>query len=148
MSTHNEINSLLSDDHIQIHEAFDNFQYAVSQHKPMLSQQLLFHLFKSSLLKHVHWEETVLFPLYRDITKQTVCPTQLMCVQHKEISEYLTTLEAQQNTGFELTAVNLLGAVLMKHNAYEERILYPAIEELSHGMMKEKIKVAISRGFK
>lgn len=148
MPMHNEINSLLSDDHIQIHEAFENLQHAVSQQKPMLSQQLLFHLFKSSLLKHLHWEETVLFPLYREITKQTVCPTSLMYVQHKEIVEFISTLETQQHTGFELATVKLLGDYLLKHNAYEEKILYPAIEELSHGMMKDKIKVAISRGYK
>ena len=76
----------------------------------------------------------MLFPLYREITKQTVCPTSLMHVQHKEIVEFISTLETQQHTGFELATVKLLGDYLLKHNAYEEKILYPAIEELSHGI--------------
>lgn len=148
MSAHTEASSLLSDDHIQIQQAFENLHDAVNKNKPMLSQQLLFHLFKSSLLRHLHWEENVLFPLYVEITKQTVCPTRIMCVQHKEIIERLDNIEGQQNSGFKLDDVMQLGDLISQHNSYEEKILYPAIEELSHGMMKDKIKLAISRGFK
>lgn len=148
MSADTEVNSLLADDHIQVHRAFENLQDAVTKNKPMLSQQLLFHLFKSGLLRHLHWEERVLFPLYVEITKHIHCPTQIMRVQHKEIIELLDGIESQQVKGFKLQDVNALGEYLTKHNQYEETVLYPAIDELSHGMMKEKIQAVMSRGFK
>ncbi|MEH6343548.1 MAG: hemerythrin domain-containing protein [Bermanella sp.] len=161
------VEALLEDDHHRIDQMYDDVLQAVLKEKPPMSQKLLFKLFKSGLLRHVHWEEKILFPLYEELRNEQMAAeepaseaageevvvddmkhTQLLREQHAEIEQHLDDLESDLSDGMEASALQLLGELLKHHNDYEERTLYPAFEALNSAEMKEKLVVAISRGFK
>ena len=48
--------ALLEDDHQRIDQMFQDVLDALINKKPPKSQKLLFKLFKSALLRHLHWE--------------------------------------------------------------------------------------------
>lgn len=162
------VEALLEDDHHRIDQMYDDVLQAVLKQKPPMSQKLLFKLFKSGLLRHVHWEEKILFPLYEELRNEQLAAeepaseaagsekpivdgikhTQLLREQHAEIEQHLDDLEEDLASGLEASALQLLGELLKHHNDNEERTLYPAFEALNSAEMKEKLVVAISRGFK
>ena len=156
------VEALLEDDHHRIDHMYDDVLQAVTKQKPAMSQKLLFKLFKSGLLRHLHWEEKVLFPLYEELMADPLATekpndselkpdgahTLLLLQQHAEIEQHLNDLESDLSGGMEASALQLLGELLKHHNDYEERTLYPAFEALNSAEMKDKLVVAISRGFK
>jgi len=141
------VENLLEDDHLRIDQMYKDVLDALINQKPIMSQHLLFKLFKSALLRHLHWEETVLFPVYIDLSgEQGSVP--LLKLQHEEIMEYLAELEQDLSKGLEKSSFELLGQYLFHHNEFEEKSLYPAFEALESKEMKEKLAMTISRGFK
>ncbi len=141
------VENLLEDDHQRIDQMYQDVLDALINQKPPMSQHLLFKLFKSALLRHLHWEEKVLFPMYIEFSgKQGSIPQ--LHLQHKEIMDYLTELEEDLSKGLEKSAFELLGQYLAHHNEFEEKSLYPAFEALDSKELKDKLVLAISRGFK
>ncbi len=141
------VENLLEGDHLRIDQMYKDVLEALINQKPTMSQHLLFKLFKSALLRHLHWEETVLFPMYIELSgEQGSVP--LLKLQHEEIMEYLTELEQDLPDSLEKSAFELLGQYLFHHNEFEEKSLYPAFEALESKEMKEKLAMSISRGFK
>lgn len=141
------VENLLEDDHQRIDQMYQDVLDALINQKPPMSQHLLFKLFKSALLRHLHWEETVLFPMYIELSgEQGSVP--LLKLQHEEIMEYLTDLEQDLPDSLEKRAFQLLGQYLFHHNEFEEKSLYPAFEALGSKELKDKLVLAISRGFK
>ena len=51
------VENLLEDDHQRIDQMYQDVLDALINQKPPMSQHLLFKLFKSALLRHLHWEE-------------------------------------------------------------------------------------------
>ena len=141
------VEALLEDDHQRIDQMFQDVLEALINQKPPMSQHLLFKLFKSALLRHLHWEEKVLFPMYQELSGEKGAVPQLL-LQHSEIMDYLKEIEDNLPKGIEKSALELLGQYLIHHNEYEEKSLYPAFEALDSQEMKDKLVVAISRGFK
>ena len=141
------VEALLEDDHQRIDQMYQDVLDAVVKQKPAMSQKLLFKLFKSALLRHLHWEEKVLFPMYIELSRDEGS-VPLLKLQHEEIMVYLEELEEDLSGGLEKSALELLGQYLIHHNEYEEKSLYPAFEALDGKEMKDKLVMAISRGFK
>jgi hemerythrin-like domain-containing protein len=86
--------------------------------------------FRSGLLRHIAWEEDILFPLFEKITGMCDGPTAVMREEHRQI---LAILEAIHD---KVRAENpdsdeeeqQLSLILKEHNDKEEMVLYPAID--------------------
>lgn len=100
-----------------------------------------FRQFKSGLLRHIIWEEEILFPLFERKTGTTAGgPTQVMRMEHRVIKAYLEEMydQVQLRNAETNEAEKKLLEALSAHNRREEEILYPAIDlslggdEMSH----------------
>ena len=79
--------------------------------------------FRAGLLRHIAWEEDVLFPLFdSQLSARSPGPTAAMRAEHREIKDLLAQL------GTDPAAATQLRAVLGAHNEKEEQMLYPAID--------------------
>lgn len=92
--------------------------------------------FQSGLKRHIIWEEEILFPLFEQKTgMKTAGPTEVMRREHQQILSILECLHQKvraQEPDCDHDESVLL-SVLSMHNMKEEKILYPAIENLSSG---------------
>ena len=93
-----------------------------------------FTQFKSSLERHIRWEEELLFPLWEEKTGMSDGgPTFVMRHEHRRIEEQLQAIDRNitgdnaDNTEPEQALLALLAA----HNLKEERVLYPAIDQVT-----------------
>ena len=92
-----------------------------------------FKEFKFGLQRHIVWEEDLLFPVWEERTGMTEGgPTAVMRMEHRKIGAALEALhqkvqDADPDSDQEEQA---LTALLEAHNLKEERVLYPAIDNL------------------
>ncbi len=91
-----------------------------------------FALFSNGLLKHIDWEEQLLFPLFELRSGMTQGgPTFVMRQEHGMIKQLLNDIHEKLNdTDSALTLCFQLEQILASHNKKEEHILYPAIDNL------------------
>lgn len=118
---HNRLDALLQSFHTLKRENFSKAKEAFRQ-------------FKAGLERHIRWEEDVLFPLWEEKTGMSDGgPTVVMRHEHRRIEEYLraigqnTTEENTDDAQQDQALLALLGA----HNLKEERVLYPAIDQVT-----------------
>lgn len=142
------VHDFLTADHRRLDLLFDSLMHAIQAGDALEKQQSLFLLFKNGLKRHIHWEETVLFPIFENMTGMTHGPTQVMRAEHEEMNTLLSDLEATMQQGFDVDYLQGLAHRLMNHNEKEERILYPAIDEISRSDDREAIAVELSRDFR
>ena len=93
-----------------------------------------FRKFKFGLQRHILWEEEILFPVFDLKTGMKDCgPTAVMRDEHVFIKEALETLhlKVQKNNPDSDAEEKVLIDLLSTHNAKEENILYPAIDQLA-----------------
>lgn len=88
-----------------------------------------FNKFHQDLIRHINWEEQVLFPFFEAKSGIKTGPTMIMCSEHKVIINYLTEIKQKLATdNVELFAeLNDLESILAEHNQKEEKVLYPMI---------------------
>ena len=147
MANNQFVNEYLSADHRRLDLLFHGLVQAIKEEKNLDYQQSLFHLFKSGLLRHIHWEETILFPIFEESTGMTQQgPTAVMRGEHEEMRTILVYIEAEVEQGFNVDLLADLANCLEAHNMKEEQILYPAIDQISSGD-QQKIALDISRDF-
>ncbi|MDO8494148.1 MAG: hemerythrin domain-containing protein [Deltaproteobacteria bacterium] len=93
-----------------------------------------FKKFKFGLQRHIFWEEMILFPLFEEKTgMKNEGPTAVMRIEHRKIGEALEQLHNKvraRNTDSEQEEKNLI-SILSEHNAKEESILYPMLDNIS-----------------
>ena len=93
-----------------------------------------FKAFKFGLQRHIVWEEDVLFPLWEEKTGMSQGgPTFVMRAEHRQIGQQLEAIHdkvAEQNPDSDQEEQALLD-LLGTHNMKEERVLYPAIDQLT-----------------
>ncbi len=142
------VSDYLTTDHRRLDILFEGLVHAVQEDKSLEYQQSVFQLFKSGLLRHIHWEENILFPIFNEVTGIINGPTQVMCTEHSQMRYMLEEIEKQQNDKFDVDYLMALGHFLSSHNEKEETVLYPAIDNMVQGNLKESVAVNISRDFK
>ena len=101
-----------------------------------------FKEFKFGLQRHIVWEEDVLFPLWEVKTGMSESgPTSVMRVEHRQIGRQLEAIHgkvADQNPDSDQEEQVLL-ELLGSHNMKEERVLYPAIDQLTSAEERETV---------
>lgn len=123
------IDDFLTDDHNRLDELIAAFQERKDENFVEAAEFLT--EFTAALLRHLFWEETILFPLYEQKTAQAAL-TNTLRAEHEEIREWLTALnekvaEGDADCDHEAAMlVNELGA----HNGREEQALYPQLDKL------------------
>jgi len=147
---HNEgfVSVYHNSDHNRLDLILNSLVEAVREEKSFELQQSLFYLFKSGLLRHLHWEDTVLFPMFEQEMKLQDCPIQSLKYEHAEINLALSNIEDTLDNKIDLAKIIALANYLDEHNTREEKQVYLAMEEILDKDTQELMAVAISRDFK
>jgi regulator of cell morphogenesis and NO signaling len=132
MSEQKTISEFYEQDHDRLDELFKTFQQL--KRSDFAKAKEAFKAFKFGLQRHIVWEEGVLFPLWEEKTGMSEGgPTFVMRAEHRQIGQQLEAIHdkvAKQNPDSdqeEQALVDLLGS----HNLKEERVLYPAIDQVT-----------------
>lgn len=118
-------------DHRRVDRILEEF--SLLKRRVLSQARALFTRSKNGLLRHIAWEEELLFPVFEEKTKiRDTGPTVVIRQEHAQIKATLERIEQLLNAG-ELTAVDTaeraLVSILTVHNQKEERILYPMINQ-------------------
>jgi len=132
MSETRTISGFFQHDHDRLDVLFQSFQTLKRQ--DVLKAREAFTQFTSGLERHIRWEEDFLFPLWEDKTGMSDGgPTFVMRREHRQVEEQLRSIGrnlTEQNTDNNEAEQALL-TVLAAHNLKEERVLYPAIDQVT-----------------
>jgi len=93
-----------------------------------------FREFKFGLVRHIIWEEEILFPVFEQQTGMTQSgPTAVMRAEHAIIKERLEILHdfVRNSDPDSDDAERHLMEALAVHNEKEERVLYPALDSMT-----------------
>ena len=117
------ITEFFEDDHRRLDRLFEQFQ-AANDH----AKQTLFNEFQLGLLKHIDWEENLLFPAVEQAAgfPAQAGPTHVMRIEHEQIKQCLALIANMlaEHKNSSVVEARLLD-ILAEHNVKEERILYP-----------------------
>jgi iron-sulfur cluster repair protein YtfE (RIC family) len=140
MSEHKTIGTFYEQDHDRLDELFKTFQKF--KRSDFAKAKEAFKEFKFGLQRHIVWEEDLLFPLWEEKTGMSDGgPTFVMRNEHRQIGQLLEAIHdkvADQNLECdqeEQALLNLLGS----HNMKEERVLYPAIDQVTNEEERETV---------
>ena len=132
MSEQKTISEFYEQDHDRLDELFKTFQKMKRSDFPKAKEA--FKAFKFGLQRHIVWEEDVLFPLWEEKTGMSEGgPTFVMRAEHRQIGQQLEAVHdkvGDQNPDSDQEEQALLD-LLGSHNMKEERVLYPAIDQLT-----------------
>ena len=140
MSEQKTICEFYEQDHDRLDELFKTFQKM--KRSDFAKAKEAFKAFKFGLQRHIVWEEDLLFPLWEKETGMSEGgATSVMRAEHRQIGQHLEAIHdkvAEQNPDSdqeEQALVDLLGS----HNLKEERVLYPAIDQLTSAEERETV---------
>jgi regulator of cell morphogenesis and NO signaling len=140
MSEHKTISAFYEQDHDRLDELFKTFQKF--KRSDFSKAKEAFKDFKFGLQRHIVWEEDLLFPLWEEKTGMSEGgPTFVMRAEHRRIGQQLEAIHdkvAEQNPDSdeeEQALLDLLGS----HNMKEERVLYPAIDQVTSEEEREAV---------
>ena len=140
MSEQETITAFYEQDHDRLDELFKTFQQLKRSDFPKAKEA--FKEFKFGLQRHIVWEEDILFPLWEKETGITEGgATSVMRTEHRQIGQHLEAIHQKvvaQNSDSdqdEQALLNLLGS----HNMKEERVLYPGIDRVTSGKVRESV---------
>ena len=140
MSEQRTISAFYEQDHDRLDELFKAFQKMKRSDFPKAKEA--FKAFKFGLQRHIVWEEDVLFPLWEEKTGMSEGgPTFVMRAEHRQIGQQLEAIHgkvAEQNPDSDQEEQALLD-LLGSHNMKEERVLYPAIDQLTSAEERETV---------
>jgi len=140
MSEQKTISEFYEQDHDRLDELFKTFQKL--KRSDFAKAKEAFKEFKFGLQRHIVWEEEVLFPLWDEKTGMSEGgPTFVMRAEHRQIGQQLEAIHgkvADQNPGSDQEDQALLD-LLGSHNMKEERVLYPAIDQLTSAEERETV---------
>jgi iron-sulfur cluster repair protein YtfE (RIC family) len=132
MTVQHAISAFFEQDHDRLDALFQSFQ-TLKRHDVAKAKEA-FKEFKVGLQRHIVWEEDLLFPLWEEKTGMSEGgPTFVMRAEHRRIGQYLEAIHdkvMEQNPESdeeEQALLNILGS----HNMKEERVLYPAIDQVT-----------------
>lgn len=140
MSEQKTISAFYEQDHDRLDESLKTFQQL--KRSDFAKAKEAFKAFKFGLQRHIVWEEDVLFPLWEEKTGMSEGgPTFVMRAEHRQIGQQLEAIHgkvADQNPDSDQEEQILL-EVLGSHNMKEERVLYPAIDQLTSAEEREAV---------
>ncbi len=140
MSEQKTISEFYEQDHDRLDELFKTFQKLKRADSAKAKEA--FKEFKFGLQRHIVWEEDVLFPLWEVKTGMSEGgPTFVMRAEHRQIGQQLEAIHgkvADQNPDSDQEEQMLL-ELLGSHNMKEERVLYPAIDQLTSAEERETV---------
>lgn len=123
--------SVFQQDHQEIDRALE--QYRNLKYKDSQAAKDSFNRFLTGLQRHIVCEEELLFPVWeRKRGMMGGGPTQVMRLEHRQIADLLNAIHEKiqaHNPGTEQEERHLV-EILASHNMKEERILYPAIDQI------------------
>jgi len=126
------IRAFFEQDHDRLDALFHSFQTLKRQ--DFAKAKEAFKEFLFGLQRHIVWEEELLFPLWEEKTGMAEGgPTFVMRAEHRRIGEQLDAIHrkvAEQNPDSDQEEQALV-ALLGSHNMKEERVLYPALDEVT-----------------
>ena len=132
MSETRTISGFFQGDHDRLDVLLQSFQTLKRRHFSKAKEA--FTQFKSGLERHIRWEEEVLFPLWEEKTGMSDSgPTFVMRHEHRRIEEQLRTIDRNitGDNADDAEPEQALVALLAAHNLKEERVLYPAIDQVT-----------------
>ena len=146
MDNNNSITSFFEEDHDRLDSLFTKFQ--VNKHADRAAAAELFGSFTNGLLRHIDWEEQILFPLFEASAGSAIGPTQVMRSEHSQIKNGLEQIRLKVSAGTDSTGdEQMLLSLLGEHNYKEEQILYPSMDrQLTSrqvGEVFERIKASL-----
>jgi len=141
------INDYLSSDHKRLDLLLDNLSKAIEQSKGEDYIRSVFKLFQRGMLRHMHWEESVLFPIFDEQVTKNHVSTDILKAEHKELATMLEELEDSIEEGMSLEYVRGLEQFVYTHHLREEEILYPVIDAMTKGDVQERMAIAFSQEF-
>ena len=126
------------------HDELDNFlkEFQCLKRKDFDVAKPFFRSFKNGLLRHISWEEEILFPVFEFKTgMKDSGPTAVMRREHTLIKKALEALheKVRQHNPDSEQEEQVLVSLLREHNDKEEQILYPAIDVMTTAQEKELI---------
>jgi len=140
MSEQKTISAFYEQDHDRLDELFNTFQKM--KRSDFTKAKEAFKEFKFGLQRHIVWEEDLLFPLWEEKTGMSESgPTFVMRAEHRQIGQQLEAVHrkvADQNPDSDQEEQVLL-ELLGSHNMKEERVLYPAIDQLTSAEERETV---------
>ena len=140
MSEQKTITEFYEQDHDRLDELFKIFQQL--KRSDLAKAKEAFKEFKFGLQRHIVWEEDQLFPLWEEKTGMSEGgPTFVMRAEHRQIGKQLEAVHdkvAEQNPDSDQEEQALLD-LLGSHNMKEERVLYPAIDQLTSAEERETV---------
>ncbi|MBI3194135.1 MAG: hemerythrin domain-containing protein, partial [Ignavibacteriae bacterium] len=116
-------------DHDRLDELFKQFQQ--QKRSELTKAKEFFTEFRAGLLRHIVWEENILFPLFEQKTGMVHSgPTEVMRMEHRVIKKHLEAIHNSIQSGNPETDSDEQAMLntLFAHNQKEEQILYPAID--------------------
>lgn len=140
MSERIAISTFFEEDHDRLDGLFKSFQSL--KRRDFAKAKEAFKEFKFGLQRHIVWEEDLLFPLWEEKTGMSEGgPTAVMRREHRQIGDCLEAIHQkvqQQNPDSDREEQALL-ELLGNHNMKEERVLYPAIDNVTGEKERETI---------
>ena len=140
MNERKTISAFYEQDHDRLDELFKTFQKL--KRSDFAKAKEAFKAFKFGLQRHIVWEEDVLFPLWEEKTGMSEGgPTFVMRAENRQIGQQLEAIHgkvAEQNPDSDQEEQMLL-ELLGSHNRREERVLYPAIDQLTSAEDSETV---------
>ena len=137
----NFISEYFNADHRRLDIIFDRFKSKLES-EPALCD---FNAFSMGLLKHIEWEETLLFPKFEVKTGMiNQGPTMVMKKEHHLLKMILKAIRENIDNQSAWEYIEELENVIKNHNHKEENILYPEIDRLLSD--EEKASIAIELG--
>ncbi len=123
------INDFLTEDHDRLDGLLETFQEWRGKDSARAKDSLT--QFTVGLLRHLRWEESILFPLFEQKTGQTGL-TNTLRGEHDEIRHWLGALgqKVEENDAACDHEEKMLVEELGGHNAREEYALYPELDRL------------------
>ncbi len=124
------ISRFMEADHDRLDSLFREFQGA-GRSRPEEAREK-FREFREGLLRHIGWEEEMLFPEFEERTgMRGAGPTAVMRMEHRQIQQFLERIQAALASGGPTGDLEEgLLALLKGHNEKEERVLYPGMDQV------------------
>ncbi len=122
----------MADNHHHCDELFAAAEQAVEAAQWPLATEA-HHNFLHAMEQHLHAEEELLFPAFEAATGMSEGPTSVMRHEHEQMRTLFRQMSealAAQSSEDYLGASETLLILMQQHNAKEEQILYPMLDQM------------------
>ena len=132
----------LSNEHRCCDESFAATEEA-AQTSDLLRCRTDFRQFQAAMEHHFEKEEAMLFPAFEQASGNTMGPTRVMRLEHRQMRETLAEMDGALASGdledFLGQAETLL-ILMQQHNIKEEQILYPMCDRFLGGAVESVLQ--------